>query len=88
MREQDIINHQDYKAAKKRYYFDRWKWVIWNAFISIALYYRIKQHYEIMLFVLFLATSLVTLLLMILMPKRKFEDSDECRKIIEKISRR
>lgn len=80
-----IVNHPLYRKAKKEYYFERWKWVVWNAFISCALLFRIREHYETFLSILFMLTTLATLLLLVFMPKTKFENSSDCSAIKEQI---
>jgi len=36
MREHEMQDHPLYKKAKRSYYFERWKWVGWNAFMTVA----------------------------------------------------
>jgi hypothetical protein len=67
-----------YKKAKRQYYFDRWKWVAWNAFISLLLLARLRQNYNLFDMILFTLTCVVTFFLMAVMPKTRFENSKEC----------
>ena len=79
--------HPVYKKAKFKYYLSRWFWVIWNAFISIALFAsaRFQDQFIGLTFVLFCLTFLCTLFLLIVMPKTKFEDSSECENVKDEI---
>ena len=81
MKEHELQNHPLYKKAKKSYYFERWKWVVWNAFISLALFYKLRQDYDTFEMVLFFLTLLATIFLLAVMPKTKFENSKECQEI-------
>lgn len=83
MKEHELQNHPLYKKAKRSYYFERWKWVAWNALISLALFYKLRQHYDTFEMVLFFLTLLVTIFLLAVMPKTKFEDSRECQELKE-----
>ncbi|SDH53481.1 hypothetical protein SAMN05421827_12830 [Pedobacter terrae] len=83
MKENELQNHALYKKAKRSYYFERWKWVAWNAFICLALFYKLRQHYDTFEMILFFLTLLVTVFLLAVMPKTKFENSRECQEIKE-----
>lgn len=86
MKEQELINHPLYKKAKRSYYFERWKWVAWNAFITLALFIKLRQRYDTFEMVLFFITLLVTVFLLAVMPRTKFENSRECQEIKEMLS--
>lgn len=83
MKEHELQNHPLYKKAKRSYYFERWKWVVWNAFISLALFLKLRQGYDMFEMVLFFLTLLVTVFLLTVMPKTKFENSTECKEVKE-----
>lgn len=74
-------NHPLYIKEKRKFYFDRWKWVIWNAFITLCLFARLKQNYILIDFILFCLTFVATVFLLAVMPKTKFENSRECQDI-------
>lgn len=78
-------NHPLYKTAKRKYYFERWKWVVWNAFISLLLLIRLRQNYNLFDMILFTLTVVVTILLLAVMPKTKFENSKDCEEIKNQI---
>lgn len=83
MKEHELQNHPLYKKAKRSYYFERWKWVAWNAFISLALFYKLRHDYDTFEMVLFFLTLLATIFLLAVMPKTKFENSRECQEVKE-----
>lgn len=83
MKEHELQNHPLYKKAKRSYYFERWKWVAWNAFISLALFYKLRQDYDTFEMVLFFLTLFATVFLLAVMPKTKFENSKECQVVKE-----
>jgi hypothetical protein len=84
----DFTRHRLYKKAKFNYYFDRWKWVIWNAFVATELLLSARSYNEYLSsieYVLFFLTALTAIFLLIVMPKTKFESSKECEEIKKKI---
>ncbi|RYX87504.1 hypothetical protein EON73_01240 [bacterium] len=74
-------DHPLYKKAKRTYYFDRWKWVLWNAFISSCLLLNLRYKYSFLEAVLCLLTVTITIFLLAVMPKTKFENSRDCNNI-------
>ncbi|MEN0053561.1 MAG: hypothetical protein AAGC65_07820 [Mucilaginibacter sp.] len=85
MKNSDYVNHPIYRKAKRQYYFDRWKWVVWNAFISVLLLARLRENYNSIDAALFLLTTVVPFFLMAVMPKTKFENSKESDQIKREI---
>jgi len=81
MRENEIQDHPLYKKAKKNYYFERWKWVAWNAFMTLALFIRLSRNYNTFDMILCLLCAVVSIFLLTVMPKTKFEDSRDCEEI-------
>lgn len=81
MKQNELQHHPLYKKAKRDYYFERWKWVAWNAFISLALFYKINQQYDTVEMILLFLTVIVTVFLLAVMPKTKFENSRECEEV-------
>jgi|GEM_PF-2780772 len=81
MREHEMQGHPLYKKAKRSYYFERWKWVGWNAFMTVALFIRLGRNYNTFDMILCLLCAVVAIFLMTVMPKTKFENSRECDEI-------
>jgi hypothetical protein len=81
MKETEMRDHPLYKKAKRSYYFERWKWVGWNAFMTLALFIRLSRNYNTFDMILCMLCAVVSIFLLTVMPKTKFENSRECEEI-------
>jgi len=81
MKETEMRDHPLYKKAKRSYYFERWKWVGWNAFMTLALFIRLSLNYNTFDMILCMLCAVVSIFLLTVMPKTKFENSRECEEI-------
>lgn len=85
----DIINHPLYKKAKYKFYFSRWIWIIWNAFMAVSFLVSANVSNESSSFkmIFFSLNTAMTLFLLIVMPKGTFEDSYSCEEIKKEIKK-